>query len=92
MLTALTSLLKYNVSPALVSTIRQVAGLSPAVTVAIAMKKRHSSEDVFFDLMSEAKFQTVDMICFPLPGDEKAGEERVELYIYQYSGVSAQPA
>ncbi|KAJ4300981.1 hypothetical protein N0V90_003070 [Kalmusia sp. IMI 367209] len=79
-------------SPALVNTIRQVATLSPTVTVAIAMKKRHSSEDVFFDLMSEANFQTIDTIGFPLPGDERAGEERVELYIYEYSGASTRSA
>lgn len=73
-------------SPALVNTIREVARLSPEVTVAIAMKKRHSSEDVFFDLMSEAKFRTVSETNFPLPGDEEAGEEAVILYTYEYSG------
>ena len=49
------------------------------------MKRRHESEEVFFDLMSEARFETVDTIYFPLPGDEKSGEENVEIYIFRYT-------
>lgn len=47
------------------------------------MKKRHSSEEVFFDLMAEAKFKTEGVTEFPLPGDEKSGEEIV--YVYQFA-------
>lgn len=48
------------------------------------MKRRHESEDVFFDLMSQANFINVNTICFPLPGDENPGEESVEIYVYEY--------
>lgn len=50
------------------------------------MKRRHESEDIFFNLMGDAKFENVNTICFPLPGDERAGEESVELYLYEYFG------
>ncbi|KAK3197165.1 hypothetical protein GRF29_1536g832726 [Pseudopithomyces chartarum] len=73
-------------SPAFVNTIRQIAAGSPKAVVAIAMKRRHESEAIFFDLMSEARFETVDTIYLPLPGDEKAGEENVEIYIFKYIG------
>jgi hypothetical protein len=70
-------------SPAFVNTIHYIATRFPKVIVAVAMKRRHSSEDVFFDLMYNAKFRITNTICFPLPGDAKAGEEIIELYIYQ---------
>lgn len=54
------------------------------------MKRRHESEEVFFDLMSEARFETVDTVCLPLPGDEEAGEENVEIYIFKYTGEASQ--
>jgi hypothetical protein len=50
------------------------------------MKVRHTSERVFFDLMSEAGFFTKRTISFPLPGDEETGEETVHLYVYSYEG------
>ena len=37
--------------------------------VAIAMKMRHDSEKVFFDLMAEAGFNETAMLEWPLPGD-----------------------
>ncbi|KAF2034654.1 hypothetical protein EK21DRAFT_97297 [Setomelanomma holmii] len=71
-------------SPALVNTFRRLAQASPKVRVAIAMKMRHSSEEVFFSLMTEAGFQEVTKLDFPLPGDVEAGEEVVHLHVYQY--------
>lgn len=58
----------------------------------IAMKKRHSSEDVFFDLMSEAEFKTTKTLAYPLPGDEETGEETVEVHIFRYEGKAAEKA
>ncbi|KAF1971509.1 hypothetical protein BU23DRAFT_556027 [Bimuria novae-zelandiae CBS 107.79] len=75
-------------SPAFVHTIQAIAARSPDVTVAVAMKKRHESEDVFFELMRKAKFRSMNAVCFPLPGDERAGEEGVEVWVYEYHGVS----
>ena len=68
------------------NTIRQIAAGSPKAVVAIAMKRRHESEAIFFDLMSEARFETVDTIYLPLPGDETGGEENVEIYVFKYIG------
>lgn len=56
---------------------------SPQAVVLIAMKKRHSSEEIFFDLMAEAKFRTEGVTEYPLPGDEASGEEIV--YVYQFT-------
>lgn len=53
------------------------------------MKRRHESEEVFFELMERAKFEVANTICFPLPGDEGAGEENIEVWVYAYVGESA---
>ncbi|KAI4951292.1 hypothetical protein J4E91_004001 [Alternaria rosae] len=55
---------------------------NPRVRIAIAMKMRHSSEEVFFKLMSDAGFLETDKMEFPLPGDVKVGEETVYLHVY----------
>ncbi|KAL5411066.1 hypothetical protein PMIN03_005060 [Paraphaeosphaeria minitans] len=73
-------------SPAFVNTIQQIALRFPYLTVAVAMKKRHASEDVFFSLMSDAKFEMTSSISFPLPGDEITGDETVHLYVFTYLG------
>tara|TARA_R110002003_G_scaffold97_35_gene8004 strand:- start:555 stop:713 length:159 start_codon:yes stop_codon:yes gene_type:complete len=49
------------------------------------MKMRHSSEEVFFDLMTEAGFQETAKVGFPLPGDVEVGEEVVYLHVYRYN-------
>lgn len=48
------------------------------------MKMRHSSEEVFFDLMATAGFQPTAKFDYPLPGDVEVGEEIVYLYVYRY--------
>ncbi|KAF1953875.1 hypothetical protein CC80DRAFT_595433 [Byssothecium circinans] len=73
-------------SPAFVRTIRRLAKRSPKAVVLVAMKRRHASEDVFFDLMVEAEFQNTRLLTYPLPGDDRAGEETVEVYLYRYEG------
>ncbi|KAF2877818.1 putative methyltransferase-domain-containing protein [Massariosphaeria phaeospora] len=70
-------------SPALVNTMARITRTSPNVAVAVAMKVRHSSEDIFFQLMAEAGFQTTNSMTFPLPGDEKSCEETVDVYFYR---------
>ncbi|KAF2832209.1 hypothetical protein CC86DRAFT_400982 [Ophiobolus disseminans] len=71
-------------SPALVNTLSRLARISPNVKVAIAMKMRHSSEEVFFDLMGAARFEETAKFEYPLPGDLELGEEVVHLHVYQY--------
>lgn len=48
------------------------------------MKMRHTSEEVFFDLMANAKFQKTTTLEYPLPGDVEIGEEVVYLHVYHY--------
>jgi folylpolyglutamate synthase/dihydropteroate synthase len=71
-------------SPALVDTIQRLAKCSPGVTVLVAMKKRHESEDVFFEYMTVAQFKTTNVITVPLPGDEGNSDDEVHIYMYQY--------
>jgi hypothetical protein len=61
-----------------------LAKISPEAKVAIAMKMRHSSEEIFFDLMARAGFEETAKLCYPLPGDNEVGEEVVYLHVYQY--------
>ncbi|EUC44520.1 hypothetical protein COCMIDRAFT_6130 [Bipolaris oryzae ATCC 44560] len=75
-------------SPALVSTLSRLAISNPAIVVAIAMKMRHSSEQVFFHLMAHAGFIETAKLDFLLPGDIDAGEEIVYLHVYSTSMVS----
>jgi hypothetical protein len=63
----------------------RIAKKSPNVVVAIAMKMRHSSEEVFFDLMAKAGFEETGKVAIPLPGDEMVGEETVHLYVYKFA-------
>ena len=72
-------------SPALVHTLSLVGRSSPDVVVAIAMKMRHASEQVFFDLMADAGFVSTAKLTFALPGDEEVGEESVDLHVYKSS-------
>ena len=69
-------------SPALVHTMQRLARISPNIYVIVAMKIRHTSEDVFFDLMSKAKFQTKSKFEIELPGDDAAGEETVWVHLF----------
>ncbi|KAH9860499.1 hypothetical protein J1614_011830 [Plenodomus biglobosus] len=72
-------------SPAFVDTISRIVNKSPSTIVAVAMKMRHSSEVVFFDLMAKAAFTKVSTMSYPLPADTKAAEETVELHMYRYT-------
>jgi hypothetical protein len=47
------------------------------------MKMRHSSEEVFFELMKDAGFMKTTQMEFALPGDVDVGEEVVYLHIYK---------
>jgi hypothetical protein len=47
------------------------------------MKMRHSSEEVFFELMNDAGFLETAKMGFALPGDVEVGEEIVYLHVYR---------
>ena len=49
------------------------------------MKMRHSSEEIFFELMAKAGFEEIGRVAFPLPGDEEVGEETVHLHVYKFT-------
>ena len=72
-----------HVSPALVHTLRRLADTNSQITVAIAMKMRHDSERVFFDLMHDAGFAETALLDWALPGDVSLGEEKVYLHVYR---------
>jgi hypothetical protein len=74
-----------TISPALVDTLCRLANTSPDLKVAIAMKMRHSSEEVFFDLMVANGFKETAKFEYPLPGDTEVGEETVNLHVYQHN-------
>jgi hypothetical protein len=61
-----------------------LADISRGIVVGIAMKMRHKSEEVFFDLMATAGFKETSTLEFPLPGDVELGEEIVYLHVYRH--------
>ena len=67
----------------MVNTLTRLVKASPEVVVAIAMKMRHSSEEVFFELMQDAGFLKTAQMEYPLPGDVEVGEEVVYLHVYK---------
>ena len=79
----LISRLTYTRSPALVKTLRRLADANSNVTVAVAMKMRHASERVFFELMRDARFEETALLDWQLPGDVHVGEEKVHLHVYR---------
>ncbi|KAG9196502.1 hypothetical protein G6011_01623 [Alternaria panax] len=70
-------------SPTLVNTLTRLVKVNPDVVIAIAMKMRHSSEEVFFELMENVGFMKIAKMEFPLPGDVEVGEEIVHLHVYK---------
>lgn len=70
-------------SPALVNTLRRLADVNGKMTVAVAMKMRHASERVFFELMRDAGFAETALVEWALPGDVGVGEEKVYLHVYR---------
>ncbi|CAI7662934.1 unnamed protein product [Penicillium glandicola] len=66
--------------PALVSTLDRLVGTSPEAIILVALKRRHDSETVFFDLMQSAGFTAVqDSVQIPSQHDEM---DEIEFYCY----------
>ncbi|KAJ5373898.1 hypothetical protein N7517_005904 [Penicillium concentricum] len=66
--------------PALVSALDRLVQTSPKAIILVALKRRHDSETVFFDLMTSAGFMAVqDSVEIPSQHDEV---DEIEFYCY----------
>ena len=73
--------------PDLVRTLSRVSSTSPGVMILVAVKRRHDSEEVFFDLMRNAQMQLLERATIGLPDelynlDRDVKMPEVELYMY----------
>ncbi|KAI9741578.1 MAG: hypothetical protein M1818_004384 [Claussenomyces sp. TS43310] len=71
-----------DVVPHLVRTLSALLEHNRKAVVLVAMKVRHESEAVFFDLMADAGMLVRDRLVLPLP---VLGEESQEIEVYLYS-------
>ena len=71
-----------DVVPDLVSTLGRIAEQSEKVEIVVAMKVRHDSEAVFFDLMAKEGFDVKEKAAIPLPVLEMEDEE-IEIYVFK---------
>ena len=75
--------------PALVRVLEKlVSTSSPRAVVLVALKRRHESETVFFDLMEKRGFQIYDREVVLLPSlvpTAEDGVERVEMYAFRWN-------
>lgn len=67
--------------PALVSVMSKLVQLSPDALILVAVKRRHDSEAVFFDLMQAAELSKLDQDTIKLPSQHD-DEDQIELYTY----------
>lgn len=67
--------------PALVSVLGQLTQRSPQALVLVALKRRHESEAVFFDLIRSVGLFNQDSTSLNLPS-QYGESDRVELYCY----------
>lgn len=72
-----------DVVPDLVQTLSRLAEGNRDVVVLLAMKVRHESEMVFFDLMHESGFKMREKCKIPLPVLGGEGEE-IETFVFGY--------
>lgn len=81
----------YNAAfiPSLVGTLVALMKTSPEALVVVATKTRHSSEAVFFELMTDARFviveQTHALAPTRYPIEEPEDAERIDVYCFKYS-------
>lgn len=68
--------------PALVSVLGQLVRRSPEALVLVALKRRHDSEAVFFELMRTAGFTGSEPSNIQVPGQHDQVEQ-IELYCYR---------
>lgn len=67
--------------PALVSVLDQLVRTSPEALVLVALKRRHDSEAIFFDLMRDAAFTSLQAkVELPAQHDQV---DQIEFYCYR---------
>ena len=74
-----------DVVPDLVQTLKRLAQGNDEVLVALAMKVRHESEMVFFELMLESEFVVRERCKIGLPVLGGEGEE-IEVFVFGFGG------
>ncbi|KAL3474653.1 UPF0665 family protein c [Aspergillus californicus] len=67
--------------PALVSVLKRLVQLSPHVIILVALKRRHESEGIFFELMRSAGLKTLHLDRLELPSQHDQFDE-IELHCY----------
>ncbi|KAL4910960.1 hypothetical protein BDW74DRAFT_172415 [Aspergillus multicolor] len=67
--------------PALVSVLGRLVKLSPHAVVLVALKRRHESESIFFDLMQSAGLEDLHSHHMELPSQHEQWDD-VELHCY----------
>ncbi|KAF2405473.1 hypothetical protein EJ06DRAFT_27269 [Trichodelitschia bisporula] len=72
-------------SPALVETISNLVKRSPGALTVVAMKVRHPSEAVFFELMSKAGLAIASHVEIPLASDVSDNEVPESIDVYCFS-------
>ena len=78
--------------PALVRTMSGFIARLPSALIIVAMKVRHSSEAVFFDLMEDERLAIEDNFAIPLPSHwspEDQELETVEVYVFKSARPTA---
>lgn len=67
--------------PALVSVLDRLVQMSPTAIILVALKRRHESETVFFELMQSARLSKVRQDNIELPSQHDQSDQ-IELYCF----------
>jgi predicted nicotinamide N-methyase len=68
--------------PALVSVLSRLTDMSPHALILVALKRRHESESIFFDLMRSAGLESLHVDRMSLPSQYDESDE-IELHCYR---------
>ncbi|KAJ0419309.1 putative methyltransferase-domain-containing protein [Aspergillus carlsbadensis] len=68
--------------PALVSVLSRLVQMSPHALILVALKRRHESESIFFDLMKSAGLESLHLDRMSLPSQYDDSDE-IELHCYR---------
>lgn len=71
--------------PSLIHVLDSLVQTSPTALVLVALKRRHDSEAIFFDLMQDARFAILYQDIVPLPSfgfEEDENVENIEIYAF----------
>ncbi|KAI9718326.1 MAG: hypothetical protein M1828_006728 [Chrysothrix sp. TS-e1954] len=78
-------------TPALVRTIARLVQSASNALIVVALKKRHDSEDILFQLMDSAQFAIVSAVHVEAPYGQNSGDggfpdETIDIYTYKRRG------